>query len=527
MRAWIIFIIIISLVCSGCTSKEEEKSGASIQSSDHSSKKIMVIMVDSMTPELIKLGIQEGRTPAIAFLTEHGKVFDDLISPFPSMSVVIESSLITGVGPEEHHVPGLIWYNKDENRLVDYGSTIPRTFKIGTNQILEDALEHLNNTHLNQDIPTVYDELANTGVTTGSVNMLLYKGPIQHELTIPPLVKHAVHTESTFKTKGPDLLAFGQVIKPKALKNKNLPDHVYEQYGLNDQYSTEVIQNLIEAGQQPDFLMTFLPDFDKEAHHHGPLNLEGFSKADYHLQTILNSYPSWEEAIDDTIFILLGDHSQVALRDKGEHTAIELEALLEPYSIAKLLDEPTDGDVIIANNHRMAYLFFTNENINKQNILNLLTDERIDHLAWAEGEDIMVKQAANDSSLSYKKNGNLRDRYDQTWDLSGDLSVLDLSVDKQSNTLVYGEYPDALEQLYSALKSQEGSLIITAKPGYTLKSEGAPVHYGGGEHGGLHEDDTRAALIVTGTDKYPDKHRIRDLKPYFLDLLNQKESLFE
>ncbi|WEG18245.1 alkaline phosphatase family protein [Alkalihalophilus pseudofirmus] len=527
MRASIVILLMISLLCSGCGGKEEEKSGASIQSSDHPSKKIMVIMVDSMTSDLINLGIEEGRTPAIAFLKEHGKVFDDFISPFPSMSVVIESSLITGVGPEEHHVPGLIWFNKDENRLVDYGSTIPRTFKLGTKQILEDGLKHLNNTHLNQELPTIYDEAKNKGLTTGSVNMLLYKGPIQHTLSIPPLVKHAIHTPSSITTKGPDLLAFGQLAKPDAIKNKNLPDHMYEQYGINDQYSTEVIQTLIQSGQQPDFLMTFLPDFDKEAHIHGPHDLEGFAKADYHLQTILNSYPSWEEAIDDTIFILLGDHSQVALKDKGEHTAIELEALLEPYSIANLLDEPTDGDLILANNHRMAYIHLATKNLTKQDIIDLLYDERIDQLAWADGEEIIVKQAESDAWLSYKKNGDLRDQYNQTWDITGDLSVLDLSIDKNSNSLDYGKYPDALEQLYSALKSQAGSLIITAKPGYTLKTEGAPVHYDGGEHGGLHEDDTKAALIVTGTDIYPDRHRIRDLKHYFLQLLNQKESLVE
>lgn len=131
-----------------------------------------------MKPELVRKGIKEGRTPAVAFLSDHGKVFNDLISPFPSMSVVIESSLITGVGPEDHHIPGLLWYNQTENRLVDYGTITYRTFKLGTEQILEDSLSNLNNLHLNPEISTIYDDASTLGVTTGSINMLLYRGSI-------------------------------------------------------------------------------------------------------------------------------------------------------------------------------------------------------------------------------------------------------------------------------------------------------------------------------------------------------------
>lgn len=193
------------------------------------------------------------------------------------MSVVIESSLITGVGPEDHHIPGLLWYNQTENRLVDYGTITYRTFKLGTEQILEDSLSNLNNLHLNPEISTIYDDASTLGVTTGSINMLLYRGPKEHTLAIPPLVHHGLHMKDKYETKGPDLLAFGKLIKPTAAKDQLLPDEIYNQYGINDQYSTEVIQALIKANQQPDFLMAFLPDFDKEAHEHGPYYLDGFA----------------------------------------------------------------------------------------------------------------------------------------------------------------------------------------------------------------------------------------------------------
>ncbi|WP_368504586.1 alkaline phosphatase family protein [Alkalihalophilus sp. As8PL] len=524
MRIYLLLLLFsIFLILSSCQSTSNDSpEGASIQSNDGPSKKIIVVMVDSMKPELVRKGIKEGRTPAIAFLSDHGKVFNDLISPFPSMSVVIESSLITGVGPEDHHIPGLMWYNQTENRLVDYGTTTYRTFKLGTEQILEDALSNLNNLHLNPEISTIYDDASTLGVTTGSFNMLLYRGPKEHTLAIPPLVHHGLHMKDKYETKGPDLLAFGKLIKPTAAKDQSLPDEIYNQYGLNDQYSTEVIQALIKANQQPNFLMAFLPDFDKEAHEHGPYYLDGFAKADYHLQTILNSYSSWEEAIEENIFIILGDHSQVKLYDKGEGTAIELEPLLEPWTIANLLDDPIMGDFIIANNHRMAYLHKTSSKISFEEVASqLLKDERIDQVAWRDSDYTLIQKGTTPKSLLFKKGGPWKDQYEQTWSLKGDVDVLDLSLDDNMKTLQYGNYPDGLEQIHSALKSQEGSLIITAKPGYILKTEGAPVHYNGGEHGGLHEEDTKTVLIVTGTDQYPTSRRIRDLKAYFLSLLKQ------
>ncbi|WP_100372619.1 alkaline phosphatase family protein [Bacillus sp. FJAT-45037] len=518
-----ISLLIILFLCSCVKESDSSTKGATIQASENTGKKVMVVMIDSMTSELIDKGISEGRTPALAFLKENGKVFDDLIAPFPSMSVVIESSLLTGVGPNAHHVPGLIWYHPNEERLVDYGSTIPRTLKLGTKQVVQDGLNHLNNFHLNPKIDTIYDELAKQNRSTGSVNMLLYRGPKKHILHVPPFVSESLHMEKSIITKGPDLLSFGQLVKPDAVKDRSLPDHLYEKYGLNDQYSVNVVQSLIQSEQQPDFLMAFLPDFDTEAHVHGPHYLDGFARADYQLQTILNSYDSWEQALEDTIFIILGDHNQVLLHDKGEHTAIELEALLEPWSIAELLDGPKNSDLIIANNHRMAYIHRINPNIHLKEIADpLLNDDRIDHIAWRENNRTLIQSSHVQNTLTFTPNGPWTDEYGQTWHLEGDPNVLDLTLNDKEKTITFGQYPDGLEQMDSALKSQDAALIVTARPGYTLKTEDAPVHYGGGEHGGFHQDDTRAALLVAGTDHYPEFRRIRDLKDYFISLFQEE-----
>ena len=38
------------------------------------------------------------------------------------MSVTIDSTLITGTNPDKHKIPGLVWYNEDEQRIINYGN---------------------------------------------------------------------------------------------------------------------------------------------------------------------------------------------------------------------------------------------------------------------------------------------------------------------------------------------------------------------------------------------------------------------
>jgi hypothetical protein len=40
----------------------------------------------------------------------------------PSMSVTIDSSLLTGTYPDQHKIPGLNWYDEQEKRIVNYGT---------------------------------------------------------------------------------------------------------------------------------------------------------------------------------------------------------------------------------------------------------------------------------------------------------------------------------------------------------------------------------------------------------------------
>ena len=60
--------------------------------------------------------------PALRFLLDHGS-YRRAVSTFPSLTPVCLASIATGGHPDVHGIPHLVWWNRDEERLVEYGSS--------------------------------------------------------------------------------------------------------------------------------------------------------------------------------------------------------------------------------------------------------------------------------------------------------------------------------------------------------------------------------------------------------------------
>lgn len=522
MRAFIVWILIGCLLLTGCGDNQPE--GATLVQSTKADplnkKNVIVVVIDSMTQPVINEGIKNGSLPALSYLMERGTVSHNLVAPFPSMSVPIETTILTGASPGEHKLPGLVWYDSEADTLVDYGSTLAKYWKLGMNDTMTNSLVHLNTNHISPQTETIYERLNQKGFSTGSVNMLVYRGDKTHELSLPVYVKSLLHLKGKMETKGPDLLVFGQAVQPKVIQKGNYKDSLYQRFGLNDSFSAEVTETLIKEKQQPDFLMVFFPDYDKDAHHHGPVSIEYFANTDLHLQTILNSYDSWDQALEDNIFVIMGDHGQDLLKESKEEAGIELESSLEPFVVAPLLDEPSSGDIVIANNHRSAYLYPTTNEIHYEDIAEKLQqDKRIDHLAWLDGDELVLYQTGTEGVLRVKENGEWVDSYGQSWKIKGNHQIADIKIDEK--TISYGQYPDIFHQLIGALTSHGSAMVVTARPGHVLSSEGSPVHNGGGEHGGLHKNDTLTSIIIAGSDKQLEDLRMEALQDFFIELVEE------
>jgi predicted AlkP superfamily pyrophosphatase or phosphodiesterase len=121
-------------------------------------------MVDSLMYQGIDEGIRLNQLPAIQFLIEQGQYYREMVSSFPTMSVTIDSSLLTGAYPDKHRVPGLIWYSSDQKKMINYGTGPMEVLNQGVDPAIHDALFHLNGSHLNQKLPTLYDDLSQKGL---------------------------------------------------------------------------------------------------------------------------------------------------------------------------------------------------------------------------------------------------------------------------------------------------------------------------------------------------------------------------
>ncbi|MDQ0338159.1 putative AlkP superfamily pyrophosphatase or phosphodiesterase [Caldalkalibacillus uzonensis] len=482
-------------------------------------KKVIMIIMDSMSAPLVNSAVEKGTMPALKFLMDHGHFYPELVSPFPTMSVTIESTLLTGKMPDKHHIPGLSWYSPDEGRLINYGTTFLFWMKNGFRQGIGDTLFNLNNQHLNPAIPTIFEELAKRGKTSGSVNLIVYRGPAQHRLQLPAWSHKLFGLPDTIETKGPHALAFGRFNRPVTIQG-SLPDGLTQRLGLNDEYSARVVSHVIEQGEQPDFLLAFFPDFDNIAHRHGPHYRKGLEKTDRFLQEILNSYDSWEQALEKNIFIVLGDHGQDQLVEDKEQAGINLETIYADYNFHRLGEQTMGSDIAFGVNGRMSYVYAIET---KDSLAHLasqaLEDERVAFAAWLEGEWGVAQAPGSKQTLRFKPIGPLTDIYGGRWTIHGDEQILGLKLDQNKWQIAFTDFPDILNHLYTALKASASStVVLTAKPGYSFKAEGISVHAGGGEHGGAHKHDVLAAMVVAGTDKRPEHSRIVDLKAFVLSL---------
>ncbi|SME91558.1 Predicted pyrophosphatase or phosphodiesterase, AlkP superfamily [Paenibacillus barengoltzii] len=530
---WLL-IFVICLLLGGCrsTSNPKEADLLHIQSTNNTfngKKKVIFVLVDSLMDQLIQRGIEHNELPAFQYLIQHGQYYPDMISSFPTMSISIDSTLLTGRYPDAHHVPGLTWYPHQGQKVIGYGSAPVEILRRGTKSVLTHALKDLNNQHLNPDVPTKYEDLKQLGFTSGSVNGLVYRGMTSHQIDLPQPLRELVPLDLPFQVKGPDFLAFGALSNPLDGVT-NLPDGPADRMGFNDRYAIGVAKYLIQTGQLPDFLLIYLPDLDGKLHKRGLTDREGIKERNRRLKELLDAYESRAHALHDTILIVAGDSGMSQVLPKEQQPVIDLPKLLQRYHVlptGQTMNSSTE--IALAVNDTMAYVYSLKPENSLKEIADVLrNDPRIDLISWQEDGWIHCVNAGDPTSMRFKAGGDWIDPYHQSWTVQGTEQILDLKREStsrrnKSRHITYGKYPDPLRRLQGALQSHEGRfLIVTAKPGYELAEAGAPTHSGGGAHGGLDASASLVPLIIYGTEKRPEFLRIVDLKAYLLDLLKSE-----
>src|SRR6266498_3593805 len=107
------------------------------------SRKVILIVIDGLTPSMFEAAVGDDRAPALSFLAEQG-LYSRAISTFPSLTPVCLSSIATGAHPDVHHIPHLVWYDRRKARIIEYGSSFAAVRAAGMARSIFDAIINMN-----------------------------------------------------------------------------------------------------------------------------------------------------------------------------------------------------------------------------------------------------------------------------------------------------------------------------------------------------------------------------------------------
>lgn len=483
-----------------------------------SKKPVILLNIDSLMPQALEVAAQTGRAPALQFLMEKGTYFPDMVSSFPTMSVTIDSTLLTGTYADQHRVPGLHWFDTRNKQFINYGTGFRETFRIGWKRSIHNMLYRLNHDHLSNEVTTIYEDLAAKGIPSASINSFVYRGNKIRRLETPKFLSALTHFENgEWKAETPSIFSLGTFSK---LRRGGVPTQIA---AGNNKYTAKELRHLIRRKKLPNFTLCIFQDMDARLHFKGPMDMKLIKKMDREIQKLFNMYSSWDDAISQNVWMVIGDNGHSATGSSYRKNLIDLRKTFKKIRIARIQHKAIDKDQLaLCVNQRMAYIYLLDKRLSfRQLIEQLKEDSRIDVVAWKNGQDIHVASGIKDGLLTFRPDGAYTDVYSQSWSVEGELDILDLQLTK-NQFLTYGDYPDALARLYGALQSHEGRfIVVNAKPGCEFKAQSTPFHLSGAAHGSLHRQESNVPLIIAGTDEKPAFSRMVDLKKFILSLVQQ------
>ncbi|HEX7626122.1 MAG TPA: alkaline phosphatase family protein [Gaiellaceae bacterium] len=310
-------------------------------------KPVVLVVIDGLTPAMF----ESADTPALRFLIEHGE-YRRAASTFPSLTPVCLSSIATGSHPNVHHIPHLVWWNREEHRIVEYGSSFGAIRAAGLARSLRDTIVDLNARHLSPGAETIYEALEDAGLTTAAINITCYRGRHQHFPTIPG--GPAVFGPKRFFWYS--LYESDRTGAPIAFRNRAL--------GSIDGYAASVGRWLVTRDGF-DLLVYYLPDYDYASHAFGPDRAhEALARSDAAIAALMDAAGGPDAFVSRYAVVVCSDHGQskveqAAALDAGGDlvTASNRAAMVytdEPRRVAERLDaQPAAGIVLFAEDGRM------------------------------------------------------------------------------------------------------------------------------------------------------------------------------
>ena len=432
------------------------------------SRKVVLAIVDGLTPSMLEGSLGTPTAPWLTRLAEHG-TYGRAVSVFPSLTPVCLSSIATGAYPDVHEIPHLVWYHRGERRLVEYGSSFGAMRAAGARQAFRDTIVNMNASHLGRGAVTLYEAVEDAGLVAASVNITCYRGRTPHTSRVP-IVKGPV--------LGPRRFFFYSLFDsdptgaPTAWRNRAA--------GTIDDYAAAVGRWLVTRDGF-DLLVYYLSDYDYASHALGPdAAHDALGRSDAALGALVEAAGGLDAFLERYALIVCADHGQTTVRE-----------------IASLAERLADADgVLVTASNRAGQLYDLSGRADPAVLAARLDGEpSVDVAIYREDGRAVARRGGEELRFVPGRDG---------WELTGDAAILD--------------QPNALERAWRALANPNaGEVLVSAAAGWEFADLGGRHHLGGGSHGSLDAGDSEVPVLTIGLDGEPGS--ITDLAPLALGAL--------
>jgi hypothetical protein len=484
-------------------------------------KKLVLVVIDAMKPEMLDRAIAAGRAPALQRIAQEGVYVNDVVAAFPSVTPVCAATITTGAGPDEHLIPSMNWYHRFEERYVEYGSSFSATRQFGVVRSLTDTIYRMNAEHLSNDTPTVFESLDDMGLRTAGTTYLIYRGRHQHDVAQESALARMV-TSTLFRRTifGPQELFYADLYasrKTGCRGQLGMP-------GVRDQHTGCVGSYLVEHDLF-DFMLFSLPDNDAWSHRNGPhAQVTSIAAADRQIERLMHAGGGPEQFLEDHAVVVTSDHSQALVEER-----IRLDLALGDFHVATPSAARSVGAELALSPAQRSAMIYALDLERRDELVSGAVEavseiQGVDLTMWLRERDgaapEAVIRAPGGGELRFAPGGELEDLRGERWSVEGDLMALAASI--EDGRFLSPDYPDALARVWSALRCENaGDILLSAAPGYEFVDWGGADHVGGGSHGSLHRTDSLGALLWCGTGPAARAAReqwsLRDVTPMIRD----------
>jgi hypothetical protein len=485
--------------------------------------KLVLCVIDAMAPAMLERAVAAGVAPVLERLMGDGLYVPGAVAAFPSVTPVCAASIVTGRAQDEHHIPAMNWFHREEHRYVEYGSSFRSAQRFGITRQLTDTVYNMNRAHLALDALTLFETLDDADVRTAGTTYLMYRGRYWHEPQRDTALTRVASALMRHPVMGPRELFYADIFASRRTGCRSglgMP-------GVRDRHSGCVSAYLVE-NDLFDFLLLSLPDNDWYSHKRGPeAQIQSIAQADLQLARVMNAAGGVDEFLREHAVIAMADHSQAPVT--GSIALQDELAELGVIGPVRASEGARDGEprIAVCPSQRAAMVYALHESERdamRASVVALALDvggvdlvmwlERDAHEAPREG----VIASARHGELRFAPGGELTDLRGGRWSVEGALDAIEARV--EDGRLLTPSYPDALARTWAALTCPtSGEVLLSAAPGYEFIDWGRQAHVGGGSHGSLHASDSLGALVLSGVSvpaREPELWSIRDVAPLVL-----------